>query len=107
MILNARGNIPPGLFPGIVMEYMNAGYLFILADIGLTILGLTGVVLMWRLKKSGLYLYAFMKITAYFLPVIFIGTKHLTYPGLILTSILIVFYGVILTTNRTNVSNNN
>lgn len=107
MIYNYKGNIPSGLFPGIVVEYMNAGYVFMLTEIFLTLLGLTGVLLMWQLKKSGLYIYALMKITSYFLPVIFIGINHLTFPGLILTSILIVLYGVVLTNNRTNASNNN
>jgi len=95
VIFSIRGNVPPGLFPGIVIEYLQAGYLFISAEILLTAIGLVGIVLMWYMKKSGLYLYAVMKALIYFLPVLFIGSNHLTFLGLILPAILIVMYGII------------
>jgi CHASE2 domain-containing sensor protein len=71
--------------------------LFMAALILLALLGLTGVFMMWQMNKAGLYLYAIVKSLIYFLPVVFIGYNHLTFPGLILTSILIIAYGIIFT----------
>jgi len=99
MIFSFNGVIPARLFPGLVLEYMHTGYLFILAMIVLAALGLTGVIMMWYLIKSGLYVYSSSKILTYFLPVLYIGNSHLTYPGLILTSFFIIFFGVALTNN--------
>jgi hypothetical protein len=94
---SVRGNIPAGLFPGLVIEYLKAGYLFISAEILLTGLGIIGVILMWQMQKSGLFLYAITKVMIYFLPVVFIGNNHLTYLGLTITSIFILVYGIIIT----------
>ncbi|MDO9255233.1 MAG: hypothetical protein Q7U54_06955 [Bacteroidales bacterium] len=94
---SVRGNVPAGIFPGLVIEYLKAGYLFISAEIFLTVFGISGVFLMWQMKKSGFYLYALMKVLIYFLPVVFIGNNHLTYPGLAISSILILVYGIIIT----------
>jgi hypothetical protein len=87
------GNIPDGLFPGIVIEYLHAGYIFITAQILLSVIGISGVIMMWRMKKTGFYLYTIIKIIGYFLPVIVIGSKHLAFPGLLLTSVFITMYG--------------
>lgn len=97
MIFSLTGNVPGRLFPGLVLEYLQAGYLFLIAEILLTGIGVTGVILMWRMKKTGFYLYATMKTIIYFLPVLSIGTNHLTFPALLSTSILIIMYGVIFT----------
>ncbi len=97
IIFSIRENLPSGLFPGIVIEYLKAGYLFISAEILLTGFGITSVILMWQLKKPGFYLYAITKVLIYFLPVVFIGINHLTYPGLVITSIFILLYGIIIT----------
>jgi len=97
MLFDKAGNVSTRLFPGIAIEYLHTGYLFIIAEILLTALGLFAVVMMWRMHKTGFYLYAATKTVIYFLPVIFIGNNHLTFPGLIITSILIIFYGIILT----------
>ena len=91
-----KGDLPSGLFPGLVTEYLHAGYLFISAEIVLAGLGIAGVILMWQIKKSGLYLYAVSKALVYFIPVVFIGSNHLTFPGLIITSILIIIYGILI-----------
>lgn len=96
IIYSFSGDLPAGLFPGLVFEYLHAGYLFISAEIVLAGLGIAGVVLMWQLKKTGLYLYAISKALIYFLPVAFIGSNHLTFPGLIISSILIIAYGILL-----------
>ena len=95
LLYSLRGNVPETLFPGLVIEYLNAGYLFLAAFLGLTILGLGAVALMWQLKKAGFYVYAVVKTTLYFMPVVIIGTNHLTFTGLILTSLGITAYGTL------------
>ncbi len=91
------GNVPSSLFPGIVMEYLHTGYTFVVTEIMLTAIGLTGVLLMWKMKKAGFYLYAVIKTILYFLPVLFIGNNHLHFPGLLTTSVMIVSYGILFT----------
>ena len=90
-----KGEIPSGIFPGLAVNYLQAGYLFMVALILLTIMDLAGVLLMWKLKKAGFYIYSSAKTILYFLPVAFIGNNHLTFPGLAITSILIIAYGIL------------
>ena len=97
IIFSLKGQVPAGLFPGLAVEYLQAGYLFMFTLIVLALLGLAGVFMMWQLKMTGFYLYASTKALIYFFPVIFIDTNHLTFPGLILTSALIIVYGIIFT----------
>jgi len=94
------GNVPSSHFPGIVMEYLHTGYSFVVAEIILTAFGLTGVLLMWKMKKAGFYLYAVIKAILYFLPVLCIGNNHLHFPGLLISSVMIVFYGILFTNFR-------
>lgn len=96
-ILSFTDNLKHGLFPGLSIEYLHTGYLFISVLIVLTLIGIIGVVKMWQLKKYGFYLYAAAKTLIYFLPVLFIGFNHLTYPGLLITSVFIIAYGVLFT----------
>jgi hypothetical protein len=105
ILYSLKGNVPAPLFPGLVIEYLNAGYLFLAVFFGLTLLGLSAVVLMWQMKKSGYYLYVAAKTTLYFMPVVFIGNNHLTFTGLILTSIGIIAFGVIFTRKKAEVKN--
>ncbi len=97
IIFSIKGNVPPGIFPGLTTDYLQAGYLFVFALILLTGIGIAGIVLMWQMKKTGFYIYAVTKSGIYFLPVLFIGYHHLTFPGLIITSSLIILYGTIFT----------
>jgi hypothetical protein len=94
-VYSLKGEIPAGIFPGLATDYVKAGYLFMFALILLTILDLTGVFLMWKCKKAGFYLYSSAKTIIYFMPVAFIGNNHLTFPGLIVTSFLIIIYGIL------------
>lgn len=96
-ILSVKGQVPSGLFPGLAVGYLQAGYLFMSVLILLATLGLTGVLMMWQLKKTGFYLYAAAKIVLYFLPVLFISSNHLTLPGLVTTSVPIILYGTLFT----------
>jgi len=95
LIYSLRGNVPDTIFPGLVIEYLNAGYLFLAAFLGLLLLGLGAVVLMWQMKKAGFYVYAAAKTTLYFMPVAIIGNNHLTFIGLVLTSVGITAYGAL------------
>lgn len=97
VFFSSTGNAQSDLFPGLAIEYLHAGCFFISALIVLTLIGIIGVVKMWHLKKHGFYIYAAMKILIYFLPVLFIGYNHLTYPGLLNTSVFITSYGVLFT----------
>lgn len=92
-----KGSIPSGLFPGLAAEYPEAGMLFMAALILLAMLGLIGIFMMWQMNKVGFYLYSAVKTLIYFLPVVCISINHLTYPGLFLTSISIILYGIIFT----------
>jgi hypothetical protein len=94
------GKIPGPLFPRIVLDYFYKGYWFILLEILLTALGLTGVFMMWQMKKNGFYLYAAAKTMIYFLPILFIGSNHYNFLSLSLTSFMIIMYGVAFS-NRT------
>jgi len=95
IVYSLTGQVPKGVFPGIAVEYLQAGNLFMLSLILAAALGLTGVFMMWKMKRTGFYLYSAMKTIIYFLPVTFIGSSHLNYPGLVLTSVPIVVYGII------------
>jgi hypothetical protein len=97
IIYSLKGSVPSELFPGIALEYLHTGYWFLLLEIILTGLGIIAVYLMWQLKRIGFYMYAFIKTLIYFLPVVIIGKNHLTFPGLVITSVLIVMYGVVFT----------
>jgi hypothetical protein len=97
IVMSVRNNATSVVFPGLVLEYLQAGYIFIVAEIILTALAITGVVMMWLLRKNGFFLYASAKAFLYFLPVLYIGNRHLTYFGLIFTASLIAVYGVIIT----------
>lgn len=97
IIFSLKNQFPSGLFPGLAVEYLQAGYLFICVLILSAFAGLAGVFMMWQLRKSGFYLYVLVKTLIYFLPVVIIGPKHLTFPGLVLTSAMILLYGIIFT----------
>jgi len=105
MLLSLDGSVPSNLFPGLVIDYLEAGYAFVVLICFLIAVGITAVLLMWNLKKAGFYLYATTKTLLYFLPVIFLGTNHLTFLGLVLTSVFITLYGILLTNRRNKVKN--
>jgi len=102
IIFSLKGRIPEGLFPGLAIGYIQAGYLFTVALILLTILCLAGVYLMWQLNRTGFYLYATGKAAIYYLPVIVIGNSHLTFIGLSITSAVIIMYGAQFISLRKN-----
>jgi hypothetical protein len=109
MLLTLIGNglagyLPSRLFPGLTIEYLHSGYIFISSILLLTVLALTGVGMMWKMKKTGFYLYAATKTLIYFLPVIVIGTTHLTFFALITTSIMITLYGINFTDSHRNLT---
>ena len=94
IFFDQAGNASSRLFPGIAIEYLHSGYLFIIAEILLTAVGLFAVVMMWRMQKTGFYLYAITKAAIYFLPVLAISWHYLTFPALLITSVLITAYGI-------------
>jgi len=97
IVLSAKREVHQGLFPGLVMDYLQTGYLFITAQILLSVVCLYSIVLMWQQRKTGFYIYTANKVIVYFLPVLFIGYTHLTLPGLFITAIFLVAYGTFFT----------
>jgi hypothetical protein len=96
IIYSLEGEVPAGLFPGIVIEYLKVGYSFVIAEILFTAVGLFAVGMMWKMKKSGFFLYAGIKTLLYFLPILFLGSDHLAFLPLAVTSTVIVGYGISL-----------
>jgi hypothetical protein len=94
MAYSLNGTVPSAVFPGLIVEYLQVGYFFVIAEIVLTIIGLTAVYLMWQMKKTGFYLYALIKTMVYFMPVMVIGSNHMHFPGLALTAVMIFLYGI-------------
>ena len=99
LVFKIKGDIPSHLFPRLVVEYAEAGRLFLLAELALTGIGIWSVTMMWQMRKAGFYLYATTKTLTYFMPAFIIGENHLSFPALIITSILISVYGIFFTKN--------
>ena len=91
---SCHGKVTSALFPALIVEYLQGGYFVIVAEILLTIIGLTAVFMMWHMKKSGFYLYASIKTLIYFMPVLVIGSNHMNFPGLAITAVMIFLYGI-------------
>jgi hypothetical protein len=81
----------------LVTEYFKAGNLFIIIELFLSFIGITGVLMMWQMKNTGFYIYTVAKSVLYFLPAFVIGFQHLTFLGLLLTSVMIIGYGTVFT----------
>jgi hypothetical protein len=95
IIYTVKGAVPEQLFPGNSLIYLKAGTGFVLAEILLTVCSLTGVFLIWKTRMGGFYLYSISKVILYFLPVAFIGSDHLAFFPLAVTSVTIVAYGIL------------
>ena len=94
MLFSLRGDVQEAYFPGLVIEYLGAGYTFLTVFMALITLGLASVILMWQKKNTGFYIYTASKTVFYFFPVAFIGSNHLTFTGLVFTAMGITAYGV-------------
>ena len=59
-----------------------------------TILSCVGVLLMWRLKKIGFYIYFLSQFLLFNYPLLFSGPEHFDLSELFFTTIFILFYGI-------------
>jgi hypothetical protein len=66
----------------------------LIIGVGCTILGLIGVIMMWKLKKTGFYLYTAAQIIGIIIPVVLVGTAGLSYVGIFFALAFIVMYGL-------------
>jgi uncharacterized membrane protein len=64
------------------------------AWIAVTFIAMAGAGLMWKLKKSGFYMYTSAAIIAYLLPAMSSGADMLTIQRLFFTSVFIFCYGI-------------
>lgn len=53
---------------------------------------LTGVILMWKLKKKGFHVYAISQILLLILPTLYVKTDQFPLLGILITGIFIMFY---------------
>lgn len=64
---------------------------------GIAVLALIGVILMWKLKRSGFYLYAVVQLVGLLLPILMGGKMQMSGSGLIgplLTILFIILFGM-------------
>lgn len=70
---------------------LQAGWLFYFITFLFALGSLTGVFLMWKLKKAGFHFYALSNIGLLFVPMIMFGTP-IGWPGVFLTASFILLY---------------
>ncbi|MCW3083788.1 MAG: hypothetical protein JWP12_1154 [Bacteroidetes bacterium] len=58
-----------------VITVFQAGWKYYLPVILLNILELTGVIMMWKLKKNGFHFYTIANILLFFLPIVMLGIQ--------------------------------
>lgn len=62
--------------------------------IGFSLLALTGIILMWKLKKHGFYLYFAAQFLLFNYPLLVFGTEHFDLSDLFFTSVFILLFGI-------------
>lgn len=60
----------------------------------LTILGLVGVIMMWKLKKMGFYIYTGAQVLGIIVPVVIAGMAAMSWLGVFFSVAFIVMYGL-------------
>ena len=73
--------------------FAHAKTLLIVA-IALTVIGLFGVIMMWKLKKTGFYIYAGTQVIGIVAPIIIAGMASFSVVGTIITLAFVVMYGL-------------
>lgn len=68
--------------------------LYTIIWIAVTVTTMTGAGLIWKLRKSGFYIYVLSVCIAYLLPAISSGADMMTIQRLFVTSAFIFFYGI-------------
>ena len=70
--------------------------LFYAASLVLYALSLTGVILMWKLRKSGFHCYALAQLLLLLLPVLFLGRAYLGLGDIMFTLLFVTAYYLLL-----------
>ena len=63
-------------------------------SIVLTIISLIGVIMMWKLKKTGFFVYTGTQVIALIVPIFFSGMAGFSFVGLFFTALFIVLFGL-------------
>jgi hypothetical protein len=72
---------------------LNAGWGYYLTICVLSIVSLTGAILMWKLKKLGFHIYALSNLAALFVPILMFSYP-ISWSGILTTSCFIVLYAL-------------
>jgi hypothetical protein len=68
--------------------------LLLIVGVGCTVLALVGVIMMWKLKKTGFYLYTAAQLIGIIVPVVLVGMVGMSWLGLVFSIAFIVMYGL-------------
>ena len=66
----------------------------LIVAIALTLVGLGGVIMMWKQKKTGFYIYTGAQLLNIILPIVIAGMASFSVFGTIITAAFIVMYGL-------------
>lgn len=94
--MGATGNSEFDAAMAEVNNLMKYAYLLLGVGIVCAILSLVGAIMMWKLKKTGFYIYTFANVVAMILPIVLVGMAGgaMAYVGPIVTIAFIVMYGM-------------
>lgn len=83
----------PNLEPELLLAFVDtAGRAYFLLGAFLYLISISGVYLMWKLRKVGIHFYAMAQIGLLIIPLIFISTEMSALPGMLLTALFILLY---------------
>ena len=75
------------------LKVLNAGWGYYTLTLVLTVVSLTGAILMWKLKKNGFHFYAFSNLALLFVPTLVLGMS-ISWVAILLTSCFIGMYAM-------------
>ncbi len=83
-----------GMMGDMMGDMMKHASTLLYVGIALTVLSLIGVIMMWKLKKVGFFIYTGANIIGIIFPIILIGMMGFNLFGTIITIAFIVMYGM-------------
>jgi len=76
------------------MNVMAHAKTLLIVAIAVTLIALAGVIMMWKLKKNGFYLYTAAQVIGIVTPIIIAGMASFSVMGVIISLAFIVMYGL-------------
>lgn len=76
------------------MNVMAHAKTLLIVAIAVTLLALAGVIMMWKLKKNGFYIYTAAQVIGIVTPIIIAGMASFSVVGVIISLAFIVMYGL-------------